>query len=121
MSSVTLTTLYRKIAARLATHILQRQILYRSQFDLLEGKSIRVECELWVETCRIALGGALPGGRTRIDGPWTKLLQAASLVSGEGDAWTAVLKIAFGTQTDDVWSIQMAEVVGPIELERDTV
>ncbi|KAG6891065.1 hypothetical protein C0995_014154 [Termitomyces sp. Mi166 len=121
MSQAILTNLYRKIIARLADHILHRQILYRSRFHLAEGKTIRAECELWVETCRIALGGALLGGRARIDAPWTKLLQAAGLVSTEGDAWITVNNVAFGTQGGEDWDTAMTQAVGSIELGREEV
>ncbi|KNZ79633.1 RAD50-interacting protein 1 [Termitomyces sp. J132] len=120
MSQAILTNLYRRIISRLADHILHRQIVYRSRFDVAEGKNIRAECELWVETCRIALGGALPGGRARIDTPWTRLLQAASLASAEGDAWATVNSVTFGTQIDD-WDAAMMQAIGPIEMGREEV
>ncbi|KAG6866034.1 hypothetical protein C0991_009443, partial [Blastosporella zonata] len=109
MRQATLTTLYRRIASRLADHILHRQIFYRGQFDLGEGKSIRAECELWVETCRVALGGGLPGGRARADAPWTKLVQAASVVSADGEIWSAILDVTFGTHSDEAWDAAMAQ------------
>ncbi|KAG6919592.1 hypothetical protein DXG01_004256 [Tephrocybe rancida] len=121
MSQATLTNLYRRIAARLAEHILHRQILYRSHFDLREGKSIRAECELWVETCRVALGGGLAGGRARVDAPWTKLLQAASLASAEGEAWTEIVDVTFGTHNAETWDAAMAQAVGSIELGQEEV
>ncbi|GLB36487.1 putative RINT-1 / TIP-1 family protein [Lyophyllum shimeji] len=121
MPQAILTTLYRRIAARLAEHILQRQIIFRGHFDLREGKNIRAECELWVETCRAALGGGLPGGRARVEAPWTKLLQAASLASAEGDTWAAIVEVTFGTQDDDEWELAMTPAVGALELGREEV
>ncbi|KAG6875297.1 hypothetical protein C0992_004387 [Termitomyces sp. T32_za158] len=121
MSKAILTNLYRRITSRLADHILHRQILYRGRFNLTEGKNIHAECELWVGTCRTALGGALPGGRARIDAPWTKLLQAASLVSFEGDAWTAINSVAFSTQAEDEWDAAMMQTVGLLEMGREEV
>ncbi|KAG6814039.1 hypothetical protein H0H92_003889 [Tricholoma furcatifolium] len=121
MSQANLTTLYRRVASRLADHILHRQILYRSQFGVTESKSILAECELWAETCRMALGGGLSGGRARIDGPWTKLLQAARLASADGEAWTAVVDVTFGTQSDEAWDNVMTQAVGSLELEREEV
>ncbi|KAF8058265.1 TIP-1 family-domain-containing protein [Lyophyllum atratum] len=121
MPQTTLTTLYRQIASRLAEHILQRQIIYRGHFGLQEGKSIRAECELWVETCRAALGGGLPGGRARVEAPWTKLLQAGSLASAEGDTWAAIVEVTFGTQTDEEWELAMTPAIGSVELGRAEV
>ncbi|KAG5648249.1 hypothetical protein DXG03_006207 [Asterophora parasitica] len=121
MSQTTLATLYRRITSRLSEHILQRQILYRGNFDLREGRSIRAECELWVETCRIALGGGLNGGRARVEVPWTKLLQAASLASAEGDVWAAIVEVTFGTQSNEEWEQAMEQAVGSIELAREEV
>ncbi|KAG6817637.1 hypothetical protein H0H87_006265 [Tephrocybe sp. NHM501043] len=121
MPQVTFTLLYRRIASRLADHILQRQIFYRSRFDLIKGKSIRAECELWVETCHVALSGGLTGGRARVDAPWMKLLQAASLASTEGEAWSAIVDVTFGTLSDGAWDSAMTQAVGPIELGREEV
>ncbi|KAJ7823548.1 TIP-1 family-domain-containing protein [Mycena olivaceomarginata] len=55
-----MTALYRRIAARLAEHILQRQILYRGHITALEGRRSR----------GAGLGGALIGGRNRVEAPW---------------------------------------------------
>jgi RAD50-interacting protein 1 len=115
------TTLYRRVANRLAEHILQRQILYRGHFDLREGKSILAECELWVETCYVALLGSLSGGRERIELPWGKLLQAGKLASAEGDVWNALLEATFKTQTGGDWEMEMTRIVGSVELGRDEV
>lgn len=121
MSQTTFTTLYRRITSRLAEHILQRQILYRGHFDLSEGKSIRAECELWVETCRSALAGGLAGGRARVEAPWMKLMQAASLAGADGDTWTAVVGSTFGSHNEPEWEQMMEEVVGSAELTREEV
>jgi RAD50-interacting protein 1 len=117
----TVTTLYRRAASRLAEHILQRQILYRGHFDLHEGKGILAECELWVETCHVALGGSLNGGRERVEMPWAKLLQAGKLASAEGDVWNALLDATFETQTGEDWEVKMTRIVGSVELGRDEV
>lgn len=116
-----LTTLYRRIVSRLAEHILQRQIIYRGRFDLREGKGIRAECQLWVETCQAALGGGLGGGRARIEAPWTKLLQAGSLASIEGDVLANIVDVTFGPQSDDEWDRTVTQIVGSLELSRDEV
>lgn len=113
------TTLYRRIATRLAEHILHRQILYRGQFDLAEGKIICAECELWVETCHTAVRGSLGGGRRRVEAPWFKLLQAGRLVGADGDSWTTLVNATFGTQTNAEWEQVMLETLGLTELVKE--
>lgn len=113
------TPLYRRIATRLAEHILHRQILYRGQFDLTEGKIICAECELWVETCHTAVWGSLGGGRRRVEAPWFKLLQAGRLVGADGDSWTTLVNATFGTQTNAEWEQVMLETLGLTELVRE--
>ncbi|KAI9068018.1 RINT-1 family protein [Trametes sanguinea] len=84
----TSTSLYRRIASRLATHLLQRQILYRgrARASLSEGKAVLAEAELWVETARTALKEE----RTRVEAPWRAYLEAARLLGGEGEGWARV-------------------------------
>ncbi|OBZ79146.1 RAD50-interacting protein 1, partial [Grifola frondosa] len=91
----TATALYRRIASAIALHILQRQIMYSGQgrINLQEGRGILAECELWLETCRIALGH---GERARAEGPWRQLLEAGRLVGAEGAAWQRLLSETFG-------------------------
>jgi hypothetical protein len=115
------TALYRRIASRLAEHILQRQVLYRGHFDLREGKSILAEGEIWVETCIVALAGSLSGGRERIEAPWAKLLQAGKLASAEGNVWHALLDATFDTHTGVDWETEITSIVGSLELGRDEV
>ena len=121
LPQMTVTTVYRRVASRIAEHILQRQILYRGRFSLREGRSILAECELWVETCHVALAGSLSGGRERVDAPWVKLLQAGRLASAEDDVWNALLNATFGTQTGEDWETEMTRIVGSVELGRDEV
>lgn len=113
--------MYRRVASRLAEHILQRQILYRGHFDLREGKSILAECELWVETCHVVLAGSLGGGRERIEAPWAKLLQAGKLASAEGEVWNALLDATFEARTVENWEVEMTRIVGAVELGREEV
>ncbi|KAJ7293754.1 TIP-1 family-domain-containing protein [Mycena rebaudengoi] len=115
------TVLYRRIATRLAEHILQRQILYRGQIRGQEGKVIHAECELWVETCQSGLGGALGGGRNRVEAPWLKLLQAGRLIGLEGESWDKVVHGTFGMQGQEEWEELMLEAVGASEIPRDEV
>ena len=117
----TITTVYRRVASRVAEHILQRQILFRGHFSLHEGRGILAECELWVETCHVALAGSLSGGRERIDAPWVKLLQAGRLACAEGDVWGALLDATFEAQTEEEWEREMTRIVGSVELGRDEV
>ncbi|KAK7064595.1 TIP-1 family-domain-containing protein [Favolaschia claudopus] len=113
------TTLYRRIASRLAEHILHRQILYRGHIGSLEGRAIHAECELWAETCQAALEGALSGGRNRVEAPWLNLLQAGRLVGLEGEAWERVGLATTLNETE--WHDRMQELTGTDELSREEV
>ncbi|KAH9891013.1 RINT-1 family protein [Cubamyces lactineus] len=116
----TSTSLYRRIASRLATHLLQRQILYRgrARATIGEGKTVLAEAELWIETARTALKEE----RARVEAPWRAYLQAARLLAGEGaEWWERVEMTTFGTMPDAEWEEVMLESVGVCELPREEV
>ncbi|KAI0336160.1 hypothetical protein GY45DRAFT_1316243 [Cubamyces sp. BRFM 1775] len=116
----TSTSLYRRIASRLASHLLQRQILYRgrARATIAEGKIVLSEAELWVETARTALKEE----RARVEAPWRAYLQAARLLAGEGaEWWDRVGATTFGTMPDAEWEEVMLESVGVCELPREEV
>jgi len=111
---------YRRIASRLSSHILQRQILYRGhgRISQQQGKAILAETELWVETCQIALARA---ERARVEAPWRSLLQASRLIGAEGKRWHTVVDTTFGVSGDHEWEETMLNTVGFAELSREEV
>ncbi|KAJ7596730.1 TIP-1 family-domain-containing protein [Mycena floridula] len=121
LSRTIVTRLYRRIAARLSEHVLQRQILYRGNVTAQEGRNILAECELWVETCHGGLGGALGGGRNRLEAPWLRLLEAGRLIGADRETWDKAAEATFGAKNEEDWGSAMVEIVGFNEISREEV
>ncbi|THH21006.1 hypothetical protein EW146_g461 [Bondarzewia mesenterica] len=119
----TVLSIYRHVAARLSTHILQRTILYRGhhRLTLEEGKVIHGECRLWVETCRQALGSIGTSSKGRVEAPWRRLLEAGQTIGAEGERWDGIVQASFGPMKDSAWEARMAELVDGTELSREEV
>ena len=100
---------------------MQRQILYRGHFSLQRGKVVTAECELWVETCNVALEGRLSGGRYRVEMPWLRLLQAGRLVGLEGDEWLTVRSAVLRDMPGEEWATLMVQITGASELDKEEV
>jgi hypothetical protein len=120
LSQTTLVSLYRRIISRLTEHMLQREILHRGprQINLGGGRALLAEYELWVETCYAALNGV---ARSRVEAPWTMLLQAGRLLSIEGEARDVVMKTTLGACEDEEWETAVTEIVGVQEMGRAMV
>lgn len=108
---------YRRIASRISEHVLHRQILYRGHIPLSEAKLISTECELWVETSRIALGPSTPANRA--EAPWRNMLQAGRLIGLDEETKERVMRLMY--QGEDAWEQTMIDVVGLCEMEREQV
>ena len=126
LSSRMLADLYRKITARISNSILQKMIVQRGPrgISMKQGRAIATECELWLETSRVALSGGGGGGRVvarLVEGPWKRLVEAGRLLALQGSEWERVKALTFGTSRDEDWEQGVLEVVGFSELRRDEV
>ena len=97
LSTPTVTSLYRQIAAGLSHFIIQRSVSHRgrNQFSAEEGKAFAEECALWVDTCRAAL---IVGGRSvvrRVELPWADLMDVAIVISVPGAVIEEVIQTVF--------------------------
>ncbi|KIK99787.1 hypothetical protein PAXRUDRAFT_822405 [Paxillus rubicundulus Ve08.2h10] len=105
------TQLYRRVSLRISEHVLQRQVLFRpgltrgparNGLTRVHARAVQTECELWPETCQMALNTS----RARIEKPWSRLLAAGRLLgadlqrdeqlrdvllNGHGDEWEKAL------------------------------
>lgn len=108
LPSTLMMVLYKRIASRLAEHILQRQILYRGHVTAVQGVSILAECQLWIETCQVVVGR----NTSRIGSPWLKLLYPARIISATGEPWSHLVDAALGASDKD-W----AEILGKVGVQ----
>ena len=117
-----LTDLYRHVATRLSTHILRRMIMYRGRGRIgqKEARAIMNECELWLQTCRLALRGSVKTSRM-VEGPWRKLVEAGRLIVVQGPEWERIKGLTFGTAGDEDWERSILDVVGMSDLTREEV
>ncbi|KAI0274887.1 TIP-1 family-domain-containing protein [Gloeopeniophorella convolvens] len=122
LQRATVNPIYRRIASRLSTHILQRAVLYRRphEVDDAERRALHRESELWVETCRLAL----PDAGERVEVPWRRLVQAGRILGADDAAWAQILQLAFDDRNESVggeWEPRIAGVLGGADLSREEV
>ncbi|KAG6331170.1 hypothetical protein ID866_7919 [Astraeus odoratus] len=136
LPSSIVTHLYRRIASRIAEHVLQREVLFRPGLSRTSGGrhilaprqalSIQAECELWAETCQVALNTS----RSRAEKPWSRLLAAGRLLSPEMQGSEQLFQVLLnqrrgeGTgENEDEWEATMDSVtrLGSGGLTRDEV
>lgn len=119
LSDIGLVTIYRRIASRLAEHILHRQILYRgrAQISSTQGQVLRAEAYLWVETCKRALSTINAEDYARVEVPWSRLLEGAKLVAATGEQWEKLVDaMILAPVKDNKWLNIVEEVVGSADL-----
>ncbi|KAG0703168.1 RINT-1 family protein [Suillus ampliporus] len=105
LSTAVTTHIYRRIAARISEHILQREVLFRpgltrgqsrTGLSREQARSVQAECELWAETCQAALRTS----RARAEGPWGRLLVAGRLLGARREEVDRAVKEVLGGQGD---------------------
>lgn len=124
LSTRILADLYRKIAGRISSVVLEKMVFQRGigRIGFKEGRAIATECEVWVETSRAALTGAGGRGVARmVEGPWRRLVQAGRLLVLQGAEWDRIKDLTFGTTGDEDWERGILEVMGFSQLRRDEV
>ncbi|KAF9243838.1 TIP-1 family-domain-containing protein [Melanogaster broomeanus] len=103
LAASTLTQLFRRIASRISEHVLQRQVLFRPGLSRgpagkgltrVQARAIQAECELWAETCQMALNTS----RARIEKPWSRLLAAGRLLGADLQGDEQLLDVLFSGQ-----------------------
>ncbi|KAL4068308.1 TIP-1 family-domain-containing protein [Scleroderma yunnanense] len=123
LPSSTVTHLYRRIASRIAEHILQREVLFRPGLTRVSGgrqvftrrqaRAVHAECELWAETCQVALNTS----RARAEKPWSRLLTAGRLMGTEMQGYERACQVLLGegqegSKDEDKWEDAMDEITG---------
>ncbi|KAI6136895.1 TIP-1 family-domain-containing protein [Pisolithus sp. B1] len=124
LPSSTVTHLYRRIASRISEHVLQREVLFRPglgrtstgrhAFTRPQAYIIQAECELWVETCQVALNTS----HARAEKPWSRLLAAGRLLAAEVQGHEQAFRMFSSKrwweadENEDVWEDALDDVTG---------
>ncbi|KAI6134109.1 TIP-1 family-domain-containing protein [Pisolithus croceorrhizus] len=124
LPSSTVTHLYRRIASRISEHVLQREVLFRPglgrtstgrhAFTRPQAYIIQAECELWVETCQVALNTS----HARAEKPWSRLLAAGRLLAAEVQGHEQAFRMFSSErwweadENEDVWEDALNDVTG---------
>ncbi|KAJ1310280.1 hypothetical protein OPQ81_007020 [Rhizoctonia solani] len=113
LPSSTTTSLYRRIASSIASHILQRSVLHfgRGRMVPSRGAVFAREVQLWIEASQMALPNH------RVEAPWQRLLDGAKLVSIPEGAEFEAAKEAIWRASDDQCA-EFAEAIGIRGLNR---
>lgn len=111
---------------------MQREVLFRpgltrasggrQVFTRRQARAVHAECELWAETCQVALVTS----RARAEKPWSRLLVAGRLMGAElqrHERLCEVLLVERQSMDGDEWEDAVDEItgLGSGELERDEV
>lgn len=94
----------------------------RQVFTRRQARAVHAECELWAETCQVALVTS----RARAEKPWSRLLVAGRLMGAElqrHERLCEVLLVERQSMDGDEWEDAVDEItgLGSGELERDEV